>query len=103
MVAALKHLELFANKVHWVLLRENGVFPVGKMTKAPLFGVATSSKGLLQKTSDLSMVRTSDGFDLEAYKLVEESGYDFSKSPPLGNVIDAKPYGPKDMQKMVRK
>ena len=42
------------------------------------------------------MVHTSDGFDLDAYKLIEESRYDFSKPPSPGNIIDAKPYGPND-------
>ena len=45
MVTDLKHLELFADKVNWVILRENGALLVSKMTKAPLFGVITSSKG----------------------------------------------------------
>ena len=63
------------------------------MTKARLPGVITSSEGLLQKESDLPMVCTSDGFNLDACKLIEESGYDFNKPPSLGHVIDAKPYG----------
>ena len=46
---------------------------------------------------------TSDGFNPDAYKLIEESGYVFNKPPSTGNVIDTKPYGPKDMQKRVQK
>ena len=64
------------------------------MTKTPCFGVATSSKGLLQEESNLLMVHTSDGFDLNAYKLMKESRYDFSKPSSPGYVIDAKRYGP---------
>jgi len=35
MVTALKHPELFSDKVNWATLRENGVLPVSKTTKAP--------------------------------------------------------------------
>jgi len=69
------------------------------MTKAHLLGVATSSKGLVQEESNPLMVRTSDGFNLNIYKLMEKSGYDFSKQPSLGYIIEAKPYRPKDTQK----
>jgi len=101
MTLALKHLEFFADKVHWAILRENGVRPVSKMTKAPFPGIITSSKGLLQEGSSLPMVHTRDGFDLNAYKLMKKLEYDFSKPSSLGRVIDAKPYGPNDAQKMV--
>jgi len=72
------------------------------MTKAPFPGVATSSKGLLQEESNFLTVCTSNGFDPDAYKLME-SAYDFSKSPSPGHVIDTKPYRPNNMQKMVQK
>jgi len=63
MVVALKHPELFTDKVSWAILKENDVLPVSKMTKAPFPGVATSSKGLLHKESNLPTVHTSDGFN----------------------------------------
>jgi len=66
-------------------------------------GVAASSKGLLYEESDLPVVRTSDGLDLDVYKLMDKSGYDFSKPPSLRHVIDTKPYGPNDVQTMVQK
>jgi len=48
------------------------------------------------------MVHTSDGFDLDTYnKLMEGSGYDFSKPPSIGHVIDTKLYGPKDMKEII--
>jgi len=53
--------------------------------------------------SNLPMVNTSDGFNLDAYKLMEELGYDFSKPPSVGHAIDAKPYKSNDAQKMVQK
>jgi len=93
-VAALKHPELFIDRVNCAILRENGVLPINK-TKAPLPDVGTSSKGLFQEESGLPRVRTSDGFDLNAYKLMKKSDYDFSKPPPLGNVIEeARPRRP---------
>ena len=46
---------------------------------------------------------TSDGFNPDTYKLMEKSGYDFSKPPSLGHIIGAKPYGPNDAQKIVQK
>jgi len=94
MVTSLKHPKLVANNVNCVALRENGVLPVSKMTKAPFPSILTSYKGLLQEESKLPTVRTSDGFDPDIYKLLEESGYDFSKPPSPGYVIDAKPDGP---------
>jgi len=39
------------------------------------------------------MEHTSNGFDLDAYKLMEAPGYDFNKLPSPGDVIDTKPYG----------
>jgi len=96
MVIALKHPQLFSDKVNWAILRENGLLPVSKMIKAPCPGVATSSKGLLRDESDLLIVRISDSFDSEAYKLIEESRYHFSKPPSPRNVIDTKPYGLND-------
>jgi len=47
MVTTLKHPELFAAKVTWAILSENGVLLVSKMTKTPFPSVATSSKDLL--------------------------------------------------------
>jgi len=71
------------------------------MTKAPLPDVVTSSKGLLQEKNNLPVVHTSDGFDPNAYKLMQKSRYDISKSPSLLHVIKAKPHGPNDMHKMI--
>jgi len=34
---------------------------------------------------------------------MKKSGYDFNKPAPLGNVIEAKPYGLNDTQKMIQK
>jgi len=101
MLIALKHPELVADKVNWATLRENGVVLIRKMTKAPFPGVVAFAKGVLQEKSNLPTVYTGDGFDPDAYKSMEESGYDFSELPSLGHVIDAKPYEPNDAKKMV--
>jgi len=69
------------------------------LTKAALPSFATSSKGLHQEESNLPRVHTSDGLDPNVYKLMEKSIYDFSKPPPLGHVVEAKPYRFNDMQK----
>jgi len=73
------------------------------MTKAPLPGVTTSSKGLLQEQTNLPTVCTTDGFDPNTYMLMEESGYDFFKPSSSGHVIDTKPYGHNDTKKMVQR
>ena len=68
----------------------------------PLLGVTTSSKSLLHEESDLLAMCTSGGFDLDTYKVMEESGYDFTKPLSLGHIIEAKPYGPTDTQKIMQ-
>jgi len=106
-VTALKHPKLFADNVNWAIHRENVMLPVykthySKMIQASFSSVATSSKGLLQDKSE-PMVCTSDYFNPNAYKLMEESGHGFSKPPSPGHIIGTKPYGTNDAQKMVQK
>jgi len=50
----------------------------------------------------LPKVRTEDGFDLNAYKLMKKSGYDFNNPISLGHVIEAKPYGINETQKKIQ-
>ena len=73
-----------------------------KLTNVPLLRFLTSSKGLLQEENNLPKVQKSDGFDLNAYKLMRRLGYDFSNQPSLGHVIKAKPYRLDDLQKMIK-
>ena len=108
MVTTLKHPELFVDKVNYDVILGNWRLLVyktqySKMTKASLLGVVTSSKDLLQEENDLPMVHISDGFDPNAYKLMEKSRYDFKKPPFLGRVMEAKPYGPNDTRKMIQR
>jgi len=74
-----------------------------KMVRAPLPGFVGSSKGLLQEKGGLLKAHISDGFDPNAYKLVKRSDYNFSKPQLLGSVIEARPYGIYDTQKMIQK
>ena len=72
------------NELDYAVLRKNGVLPLhkaryNKMTTTPLTSFATSSRGLLHKEIELPWVRTSDGFDQNAHKLMKKYGYDFSK------------------------
>ena len=102
MVTTLKHPKFVIDKVNWATLGENDVLVVNKMTKRPFPSVVTSSKHLLQEETNLPMVHTSDGFNLDIYKLMKESGYDFRKPPSPGYVINAKPYGSNSVQKTVQ-
>jgi len=51
----------------------------------------------------MPIVHTSDEFDPDTYKFMEELGYDLNEPPSLRHVIDAKPYEPNDTRKMVQK
>jgi len=71
------------NKVNLAILWENNVFSIhkahySKLAEATLPSFVASSKGFLQEESNLSRVHRSDDFHLNAYKLMEKSGYDFN-------------------------
>ena len=55
----------------------------------------------LHEESYLPTVCTSDMFDPNVCKLIEMSGYDFSKPPSLWKFIESKSYKPNDTQKMI--
>jgi len=66
--------------VSWAILRKNGVLSLCKachnnVAVTPLPSVVTSSRGLLQEEGGLSKACTSDGFDPNAYNMMERSGY----------------------------
>jgi len=50
----------------------------------------------------LPKVRTDDGFDPNAYKLIKKSSYVFDKPVSLGYVIEAKPYYINETQKKIQ-
>jgi len=54
------------------------------VVKVHLDGFIVSSKASLQEEVDLPKVRTDDGFDPNAYKLLKKSGYDFNRLVSFG-------------------
>jgi len=60
-----------------------------KVTQPPILGFVISSKD----SDDLPSVQTKEGFDPNAYKLMEKASYDFQNPATLGNVVKVKPYG----------
>jgi len=73
------------------------------MAIAPLHGFVASSRDLLQEEGSLPKACTSDEFNPNAYKLMKRFGYNFSKLPLLGSVIEARPYELYDAQKIIQK
>ena len=67
----------------------------------PLPGFVSSSKVLLKEENDLPHARTKEGFDPNAYKLMERAGYDFQNPATLGKVIKVKPHGLNETQKVI--
>ena len=87
--------------IDWAILRKNGVLPLhkachNKIAATPLPSFIASSRVLLQEKGGLPKVRTGNVFDLNAYKLMKRSGYNLSKPPLLGSVIEARPHGLND-------
>ena len=64
-----------------------------KVSRHPLPGFVPSSKALLKEEEVLSHMCTKDGFDPNAYKLMERAGYNFQSPATLGKVIEVKPHG----------
>jgi len=59
------------------------------VSRPPLSGFVISSK----KGDDLPSARTKEGFDPNAYKLMERASYDFQNPTILGKVVEEKPHG----------
>jgi len=72
-----------------------------KVSKCPLLGFVSSSKALLKEEEVLPHTRTKDGFDPNAYKVMERAGYNFQNPATLGKVIEVKPHRLNDTQKMI--
>ena len=60
-----------------------------KVNRPPIPGFVISSKD----SNDLPSVWTKEGFDPNAYKLMEKAGYDFQNPATLGKVVEVKPHG----------
>ena len=74
-----------------------------KMATTPPASLLLLLEAYSKNKGGLPKMRTSDGLDSNVYKLMKRSNYNFSKPPLLGNIIEAKPYGLNDTQKMIRK
>ena len=72
----------------WHVLKGKGVLLTyktsqSKVVRAPFAGFILSLKGSLREEGDLPKVRTYDGFNPNASKLMKKSSYDFNRSVPL--------------------
>jgi len=72
------------------------------VSRHPLPGFVSSSEAFLKEGNDLPHTQTKEGFDPNAYKLMERVGYDFQNSATLGKVIEVKAYGLNETQKMIQ-
>ena len=68
-----------------------------KVSRPPIAGFVVSSSG----SDKLSDARTKEGFDPNAYKLMEKAGYDFQNPTTLGKVVEAKPQGLNETQRKI--
>ena len=68
------------------------------MSRPPLSGFVVSSK----EGDDLSSARTREGFDPNAYKLMQRAGYEFQNPAALGKVVEAKPHGLTETQRKIQ-
>jgi len=60
-----------------------------KVSRPPLARFVVSSSG----SDNLPNAWTKEGFDPNAYKLMEKADYDFKNPTTLGKVVEAKPHG----------
>ena len=72
-----------------------------KVSKQPLPGFVSSSKAFLKEEEHLPHTRTKEGFDPNAYKLME-IGYDFQNPNTLGKIIEVKPHSLIETQKIIQ-
>jgi len=68
------------------------------VSRPPIPGFVVSSKD----SDDLPSMRTKEGFDRNAYKLMEKVGYDFQNPATLGKVVEVKPHGLNEIQKKIQ-
>ena len=68
------------------------------MSRPPISGFVVSSK----ESDDLPSARTREGFDPNAYRLMERAGYDFQNPTALGKIAEAKPHGLTETQRKIQ-
>ncbi|KMS97229.1 hypothetical protein BVRB_7g177470 [Beta vulgaris subsp. vulgaris] len=71
------------------VISERMTLPVQKINDSKISSVPLRG---FEKSSEMPSARK-EGFDPVAYKLMENSGHDFSNPEPMGKVIEAKAYG----------
>ena len=76
--------------------------PYCQRKRCSLPGFVSFSKALLKEEEGLPHTRTKQGFDPNAYKLVERVGYYLQNPTILGKVIEVKPHGLNETQKMIQ-
>jgi len=69
-----------------------------KVNRPPLSGFVVFSK----EGDDLPSVWTREGFDPNAYKLMERVGYDLQNPATLGKVVEVKPHGLTETQRKIQ-
>ena len=69
-----------------------------KVSWPPILGFVISSK----EDDGLPSVRTKEGFDPNAYKLMEKASYDFQNPAILGKVVEVKPHGLTETQRKIQ-
>ena len=71
------------------------------MSSSPSSKLVSGSKILLREEQD-SNARTKEGFDPNAYKLMEKAAYDFNNPFLLGKVVELETYSLNKIQKRVK-
>ena len=57
---------------------------------------------LLYGSDNFSHARTTEGFDPNAYTLMEKAGYDFENLTTLGKVVESKPHSLNETQRKIQ-
>ncbi|KMT11045.1 hypothetical protein BVRB_5g111360 [Beta vulgaris subsp. vulgaris] len=81
------------------VISERMTLPVQRISDSKISSVPLPG---FEKSSETPSARK-EGFDPVAYKLMENSGYDFSNPEPMGKVIEAKAYGLSKTQQNLQK
>ena len=87
-------------------LKDSATFPTRnmfqlKVSKPSHLGFILCSKTLFDKEEDFPNTRMKEGFNLNAYKLMEQAGYDFNNPVVLGKLVDVKTYNLNKMPKKI--
>jgi len=73
-----------------------------KVSRSSLPGFVSCSRTLLDEEENLLNAQTKEGFNSNAYKLMEKAGYNFNNPVVLGKVVKVQTYGLNKMQKKIQ-